>query len=141
MIKSRFVLLCLILAPVSLLAQDPSALFHQTFDLEDFNGIKLEAHTNDSIRVEKWVGNQLMIETNIKMLNGRRSLLDHYLEKGRWALDTTINGDQLHFAAHSPVRNVLTTNQIEIVEEVNIVFYVPETFESTTLHVWARKEE
>ncbi|MEL7375639.1 MAG: hypothetical protein AAFN65_01675 [Bacteroidota bacterium] len=122
-------------------AQDPSTIFHRTFDLKEINSIAFASHANDSVRIEPWVGNQLLIETNVKMLNGRRPLMDHFLEKGRWAFDTTMVGDQLAFSAHDPVRNILTNSGIEIVEVVNIVIYIPETFEPSSANIWARKEE
>ena len=139
--KSLIVLLLAISAGRFLSAQDPSTIFHRTFDLTEVNGISMSLHPNDSLRIEPWVGNQLLIETNVKLFNGRRNLMDHFLDKGRWALDTAQTGDQLQFTAHDLVRNILTTQRGEVVEEVIIVIYVPETFEARGSRNWARKEE
>ncbi|MEM6397734.1 MAG: hypothetical protein AAF741_15400 [Bacteroidota bacterium] len=134
-------LLLTIFFGLSLSAQDSSTIFHRTFDLKEVNGISLSTHANDSVRIEPWVGNQLLIETNVKLLNGKKPLLKHFLEKGRWALDTLMAGDQLQFAAHDPVRNVLTNAGTEVVDVVRIVVYMPDDFESSGPNSWARKEE
>lgn len=125
----------------ALQAQDPSNIFHRTIDLREIQQFSLELNPSDSFRVEPWVGNSLLIETNVRLNNGKPSLMDHFLDKGRWALVENREGEQLSLVSQEMRRNVLTTSRGEVIEEVVVVFYVPENFEPNGQRNWVRKED
>ncbi|MEM7572049.1 MAG: hypothetical protein AAF433_04070 [Bacteroidota bacterium] len=139
--RLSFTLLLIGCWSLALQAQDPSNIFHRTIDLREIQQFSLELNPSDSFRVEPWVGNSLLIETNVRLNNGKPSLMNHFLEKGRWALVENREGEQLSLVSQEMRRNVLTTSRGEVIEEVVVVFYVPENFEPNGQRNWVRKEE
>ena len=139
--RLTFTTLFALLLALSLQAQDPSSIFHRTIDLREIQQMTLELNPADSFRVEPWVGNSLLIETNVRLNNGKPNLMKHFLEQGRWALVENREGDQLSLVSQEMSRNILTTTRGEVVEEVVVVFYVPQNFEPNGQRSWVRKED
>lgn len=111
-------------------AQDPADIYHKTVDLDEINEVKLDVYAKDQLEVKPWPGDDILIETSVRMNNGDPHILKFFLEKKRWDLGETISGDQLKLESVDKTRRVVKGTQTTSSETVNIVVYMPEAFES-----------
>lgn len=111
-------------------AQDPADIYHKTVDLTEINQVSLDVYKNDKLEIKSWPGDDILIETSVRLNNGDPHILKFFLDKKRWDLGETITGDQLKLESVDKTRRVVQGTETTSSETVLIVVYVPEDFEA-----------
>ncbi len=109
-------------------AQDPADIFHKTVDLDSINVVNLDVYEYDQYEVRQWPGDDILIETSVKINNGKPHILKFFLEQKRWDLKEEVAGDRLSLVSRDKVRRVVQGTQGTTSETVNIVVYIPQEF-------------
>jgi len=109
-------------------AQDPADIYHKTVDLEEINQVSLDVFKDDQVEVKSWPGDDILIETSVKINNGDPDILEFFLGKDRWGLAENISGDQLKLESIDKERRFVKGTEFTTSEQVVIVIYMPEEF-------------
>ena len=109
-------------------AQDPSDIYHKTVDLDEINQVSFDVYKNDQLEIKTWPGDDILIETSVKLNNGKAHILKFFLQKQRWDLGEKISGDQLMLESVDKTRRMVQGTEASTSETVNIVVYMPEDF-------------
>jgi hypothetical protein len=138
-VTMRFSLILLFLiAAAPSFAQDPADIFHKTVDLDEINEVSLDVYANDYLEIRQWPGDDILIETSVKLNNGEPHILKFFLERGRWDLKEEITGDQLQLVSGDKVRRMVQGTEGTSSETVNIVVYMPEEFSQAGENLYRR---
>lgn len=119
-------------------AQDPADIFHKTVDLDSINQVSLDVYEFDEFEVREWPGDDILIETSVRINNGKPHILKFFLEQNRWDLEEKISGDQLLLESRDKRRRVVQGTEGTTSETVRIVVYMPEDFSASGTHVFRR---
>jgi hypothetical protein len=109
-------------------AQDPADIYHKTVDLDKINQVSFDVYKDDQLEVKAWPGDDILIETSVKLNNGDPDILKFFLSKNRWGLAENITGDQLKLASVDKTRRFVKGTEFTTSEQVVIVVYIPEEF-------------
>lgn len=120
-------------------AQDPADIYHKTVDLDEINQVSLEVYANDQLEVRQWPGDDILIETSVKLNNGKPHILKFFLEKKRWELAEEVNGDQLQLVSADQTRRMVQGTEGTTSETVLIVVYMPEEFKEAGNNTFRRE--
>lgn len=127
----RFLLTMALMASAALsFAQDPADIYHKTIDLDEINQISFDVYKNDQLEIKSWPGDDILIETSVKLNNGEPHILKFFLDKKRWDLAENVSGDQLMLESVDKTRRVVQGTEFSTSETVVIVVYMPEAFEA-----------
>ncbi|MEL6142257.1 MAG: hypothetical protein AAFQ37_05915 [Bacteroidota bacterium] len=137
----HFLLFSLLCVSSILVAQDPADIFHVTLEVDSVDEVSLDVYPGDSLRVEPWAGNHLLIETSVMLHNGKQNVLKFFREKGRWNLQDELTGKSLRLTSVDKERRKVETDKGLTEEEVTVVVYLPEAFEKAGNSVWRRKQD
>lgn len=125
----RFLLTLALAACTALsFAQDPADIYHKTVDLDKINEVSFDVYKDDQLEVKTWPGDDILIETSVKINNGDPDILKFFLDKDRWGLAENITGDQLKLASVDKTRRFVKGTEFTTSEQVVIVVYIPEDF-------------
>lgn len=113
-------------------------IVHQTFPVGDtVDAIQLDLY--GTYGVESWPGNTILVETQVKIFNAAKNILDHLLEAGRYELEVTEgSGTLLHLVSKDTERRPIRTSKGECFEEVEQLLYLPEEFIQQGENLWRR---
>lgn len=110
-------------------AQDPADIFHQTVDLDSITELSFDVYKDDALEFRNWPGDDILIETSVKINNGEPFMLDFFREQNRWDLKQKQSGSSLLLVSNNKTRQpVKSKNGSLSSETVRIVVYVPEDF-------------
>ena len=79
------------------------------------------------------MGNTILAETNIKITNASRQLLDFFIQKGRYEVVRKDFGDIIKLEMKPMIRKEITTQQGLCEEEVFFTLYIPTQIEVSTV--------
>lgn len=128
----RFLLTLALVACTALsFAQDPADIYHKTVDLNKINQVSFDVYKDDQLEVKTWPGDDILIETSVKINNGDPDILRFFLEKDRWGLVENISGDQLKLESVDKNRRFVKGTEFSTSEQVVIVVYIPEEFSAS----------
>jgi len=136
-----FILLLILGTSGFLVAQDPADIFHVTLEVDSIDEVSLDVYPGDSLRVEPWAGNHLLIETSVMLHNGKQNVLNFFKDQGRWNLQDELSGTSLRLTSVDKERRKVETDKGMTEEVVTVVVYLPEAFEEAGNSVWRRKKE
>lgn len=109
-------------------AQDPADIYHKTVDLDKINQVSFDVYKDDQLEVKTWPGDDILIETSVKLNNGDPDILRFFLDKDRWGLAENVSGDQLKLESVDKNRRFVKGTEFTTSEQVVIVVYIPEEF-------------
>ncbi|MCU0348860.1 MAG: hypothetical protein MUC59_18105 [Saprospiraceae bacterium] len=102
---------------------------HQTFSLDDRTTILLDLYGQYTI--VPWAGNNVLVETQVKLYNSTGSVLKHFIEKDlRYQIDAdTTTSSTLTLVSHDKKRASLRTKTgAESTEVIETRVFVPDSF-------------
>ena len=123
-----FLLLALLASSAAAFAQDPADIFHKTIDLDSVREVTLDVYERDQYEIRTWPGDDILIETIVKLNNCKRHILEFFQKQRRWDLDATITGERMVLASRDKQRRVVKGTEATSSETVLIVLYMPEDF-------------
>jgi len=136
----RFLLTMALLACAAIsFAQDPADIYHKTVDLDEINQISFDVYKDDQLEIKTWPGDDILIETSVKLNNGDPHILKFFLGKKRWDLAEEVSGDQLKLESVDKQRRVVQGTEFSTSETVNIVVYIPEYFSESEDKTYRRQ--
>jgi hypothetical protein len=130
---------------VTILAAQQQRTLHQTFELAGVEQVVFELY--DSYEVETWAGSALLMEVQVQMWEEHSGLLTdapdsifkHFLEKGRYQSAGTLSeGKILKIRSKDMTRAQIRTARGVCSETVSIKILLPESFQKSGDHSWAR---
>lgn len=136
----RFLLTLALLACAAVsFAQDPADIYHKTVDLDEINQVSFDVYENDKLEIKSWPGDDILIETSVKLNNGQPHILKFFLDKKRWDLGEQVSGDQLKLESVDKQRRVVQGTEFSTSETVSIVVYIPEEFSEAGVRTYKRQ--
>jgi len=120
-------------------AQDPADIYHKTVDLDEINQVSFDVYKDDQLEIKSWPGDDILIETSVKLNNGQPHILKFFLGKKRWDLAEEVSGDQLKLESVDKQRRVVQGTEFSTSETVSIVVYIPEEFSEAGARTYKRQ--
>lgn len=118
------VTLILLLFSINIVLAQRATTYHQTFTLSESIS-SLIVDISYPYEIEKWDGNAIMVETNIKMKNITRQTMDFFINQGRYKLISTDYVNALKIELAPMVRKTISTKYGECNEDIHYKVYVP----------------
>ena len=143
----QLLLVFLMLAGLSAFGQQRRVI-HQTYDLDGIAAVQFDI--KDNYEVELWAGTALLIETTVEMweinANGKvdapESIFKYFVDKGRYQTSgALLNGNQLRIQSKDMQRSAIRTKTGDCSEEVLVKIMLPDSFQKTGDHAWARSDK
>ncbi|NJC26616.1 hypothetical protein [Neolewinella antarctica] len=133
--------LALVAIGTALFAQNPADIFHKTVDLDAVNEVSLDVYANDNYEVRQWPGDDILVETSVKITNAKPSLLQFFLENNRYDLGANVTGDRMQLISTDKTRRQIQGREGTTTEDVAIVVYMPEEFTDAGSNTYRRKSK
>lgn len=112
-------------------------VFHQTIALEDISDVQMDLYGDYT--VEAWAGDNILIETNVKLYQASDAILNFFIEQGRYAIESdTSNATTLRLFSKDKERRTIKTRNGECFEVVENRIYLPDDFTKSGDHGWVR---
>ena len=128
-------------AIIPLLAQVEKPYF-QIFDIPDGTKI-IRIETNDSFKIRRWKGTQLMLDMSIRLDGATMNLLAVIIENNRYAYELSKQGSNMLLKAKILRKDLSKMKYMGnfCVEKVMITIYLPDSFELNSNKEFVRKED
>ncbi len=107
---------------------------HQTFSMDTAKVLQLDLFGEFSI--EPWLGDAVMVETRISLYDASESILKHFIEQGRYAVEATRNGASLMLKSKDKERKPIGTPRGVSREEVAVRVFIPEQLQPLGPNQW-----
>jgi len=101
-----------------------ASTYHQTFPVQESTTSAIIDISYPFI-IEQWVGDYIMVETNIKMKNISRQTMDYFINQGRYEVIQTDYTGILKLEMKPMPRKTITTRHGECEEDILLKVYVP----------------
>ncbi len=112
-------------------------LLHQSFSLDSIQELTVEPGWEYVI--EPWAGSSILVETHVSIENASRAVMDHFLETGRYNLETNREGEKLQLLAVDKERRPIQTKKGSCYEAVRMKIFLPDQFERVGDNLWQRR--
>ena len=116
--------------------------YFQIFDIPDDTKI-IKIETNDSFKIRKWSGTQVMLDMSIRLDGATMELLAVVIFDNRYAYESSKQGSNISIKA-----KILRKDLIKLkhsgnvcVEKITTTIYIPDTFELNSHKEFVRKED
>ncbi len=134
-----FITLGLLAWAAGVFAQDPADIFHKTVDIDKVNRISFDVYPNDHVEYRSWPGDDILIETTVKIENAKQDILDFYMRQNRYVLKPEVTGDAMSLVSFDKTRRTVKGTEGAAYESVNIVVYLPEDFSPSADGLYTRQ--
>ena len=91
---------------------------HNTYDLTDIDLVELDLI--GEVAIEQWMGNQLMLETQIFVEGLNDPTVKHFLKEGRYSTEAKTDAARLSLVSKE--------KKVSDYEKIKMVVYVPQGF-------------
>lgn len=118
------VALFMLLASVNTTTAQRASTFHQTFPVQE-STTSVIIDVSYPFILEQWVGDNIMVETNVKMKNISKQTMDYFINQGRYEVVETDYTGILKLEMKPMPRKTITTRYGECEEEILLKVYVP----------------
>ena len=123
-------------------AQDPADIFHKTVDLDSINSVSLDVYASDEFEIKQWPGDDILIETSVKLIDGKPFLLKFFKENRRYELEEKVTGDRMQLTSVDKERRAVKGGGVGTAQEkVKIVLYLPEDFTEAGANTYQRRSK
>lgn len=99
---------------------------HQTIDLTEILNVKIDLHGD--YELVHWPGNYFLFESNVKLYDASKHLLDYFIELGRYEVVADTVGYNSVLKSKDNERKALKYKGKECFEEVKVKIMVPDFF-------------
>lgn len=111
---------------------------HKTFSLDSATTVQLNIH-GDYI-VETWAGDNILTETKIKLYNASKSILNFFLERGRYDIEGKLDGYILSLNSKDNKRLPIQNKDVTSHEIVTLRIFMPDTFTDSGGTIWTKSQ-
>ncbi len=107
-------------------AQIERSIF-EAFDLDEVKQIQI--NLTDSIRIEFWPGDNILVESNIAFYNGTKSIFERLIKNGRYALVESRAATSLTLSGNGKTTKKIANKDGLICDEtIERTIYIPEDY-------------
>lgn len=131
------ILLFLSVFVCSIVSGQVQRILHQEFSVSD-SITEIKAALYGDYEVKLWPGNNVLLESQIKLYNASEGILEHYLEAGRYELLSEYQGPVLLLTARDQEHLPIKTNRGESFEDLQQRLFIPEEFVEVARGHWRR---
>ena len=116
--------------------------YFQIFDIPDDTKI-IKIETNDSFKIRKWSGTQVMLDMSIRLDGATMDLLAVVIFDNRYAYVSSKHGSNISIKATILRKDLskLKHSGNVCVEKITTTIYIPDTFELNSNKEFVRKED
>lgn len=107
------------------LSGQSASTYHQSFP-SNKQMVSLIMDFEYPYQVEYWAGNTILLETNIRLDNASKVILDYFIQTGRYTVVTEIYPATTVFKMKDMVRKAIQTRKGTCAENILLRFFVPE---------------
>jgi len=136
--KFLSVLFFLAFAITGIYAQN-QRIIHQTFQLDTATTLQLDLF--GTFTIEPWVGDAIMIETQISVLNASEGALNHYIKEGRYEIEPKLEGTTLLLTSKTKKRPQLKKADGTSAEQVVVKVFMPDGLQAADANTWTKPKE
>lgn len=130
MIRRFFLSLAASVALVTLLSAQMERTIYQVFPADSIPTIQLDL-THATYEIVAWAGDNLMVETNIRVWNASPEIVKHLIELGRYELVAEKKEQSLLIGHKLKERKPIKTPRGECTEIAQIKLFVPDMYHWT----------
>ncbi len=117
----------LVLTTFATVAAQFSKTMHSSFPTEGIE--RIDIGLVDNITVETWVGNTILVQTDVRLFNANKALFAFLTgPDGRYEVKASVEGTALNLINVEPSRAQLQTGRGACREEINVKVLLPATF-------------
>lgn len=121
--KILIVLFIIVFQSINLFSQIATT-FHQSFTVnEEIPLIVIDL--DYPVQVEEWAGNTILVETNVRLSNTSKQVLDYYIKDGRYKVEQKDYTAAVGFGHKKMVRKAIYTQNGPCKEDVLVKIYTP----------------
>ncbi len=128
-------LVLLLLGTPDLTAQ-VQRIMHQDFEIGEATQIQLDLCSE--FMAEPWAGNNLLVETTVRIDEGTEAILKYYTDKGRYNFLADTTGGVFKLNCEVPDRKLLGAAKNAWNETIVVRVFVPHTFSNTSGKTWSK---
>lgn len=113
---------------------------HQTFELND----SVQVIVLDSVgtnQIESWAGNALMTASTVRLYRASENIMEYMIKQGRYELQIRREGEVLLLQPASQQRPPISSDAGQVVEEVDLRIFMPDSFVRADSIRFERKAE
>lgn len=114
-------------------------IIHEQFEMDTSTTI-VQLDLVGEYSVEPWPGNNILVETKIKLYGASKGIMDYFLEKGRYDIEGLLNGNRLTLTAKDKKRQPIRSKNGNFHEEAVVKVYIPDIFHESGAEEWMKVE-
>lgn len=114
-------------------------ILHQSFELDTATTLQLDLH--GTFIVEPWVGNAILIETQVQIFDTPEGVFNHYIKEGRYEIESKLEGTTLFLVAKDKERRPIKTPKGTSKEEVVVKIFMPDKLQPAGTNTWTKPKE
>lgn len=123
----RFALLFLALATCLTASAQYAKTMHETFPVRGVD--RIELHVVDSVTVEFWPANVVLIQTDVRVTNSSQGLFRYLTEEDRrYVVTSSREGATLNILSEEPLRRAIETGCGQLEEKIHVKVLLPKDF-------------
>ncbi len=111
---------------------------HKTFQIDTANTIQFDIYGD--FEVATWAGDNILSETKVKLFNASKNILNFFVGRGRYDIESELVGKTLTISSHDKVRPPIANKEGESKEIVAIRIFIPDTYEESGENTWVKIE-
>lgn len=130
MINRAFFFWCSLLLSFHASAQMERTVY-QVFEVDSIETVELDIVGFTYPELHVWAGNSILTEANIQIWDASPEIVNYLIEKGRYAFDTTANGNTMRIYTRVRKREdiKLPGMRAKCVEQTTVKIFVPDIYE------------
>lgn len=112
---------------------------HRTFPLDTATILELDLF--GEYTVETWVGDAVMIETQVSLFNAPEGIFNHHIKEGRYEVEEEREGETLRLIAKDKRRPKIKTSKGDSEEKVTMKVFIPDVMKPSGDKMWTKPKE
>lgn len=114
-------------------------IMHRTFPMDTATILELDLFGEYTI--ETWVGNDIMIETNVSLANVPEGIFNHYIKEGRYEIEEKREGETLLLVSKDKKRPQIKTPKGNAEEVILVKIFIPDVMEASGDKRWTKPKD
>lgn len=136
--KFLYFLLFYLVAIFHLSAQN-QRFIHRTFPLDTATTLELDLF--GEYTVESWVGDAVMIETQVSLYNAPEGIFNYHIKNGRYEIEEEREGETLKLKSKDKDRHPIKTAKGNPEEKVTVKVFIPDVMNPAGDKRWERPKD
>ena len=136
MLKRLWIVFLLTVAFQSFAFGQLQKTIHKTFALDSTEIVNLELY--GAYEIEIWAGDNILTETKIQLYNASKTILNFFVEKGRYEIENEKVEKTLFLRSKDQNRAPIKNKKGESKEVISVRIFIPDTFSPSGDNTWVK---